>query len=119
MDTLKKIAAYKGRLAALEGKLFAELAKLPGKYGFANADDFVAAVKEASGRSSKAQKAPKAGKRSRKRKARAVITDATRAKVKQMVSAKKTSAQIAAELDISVPSVQNIKKAMGLVKARR
>lgn len=116
MDTLKKIAAYKSRLTALEGRLFAELAKLPGKYGFASADDFVAAVKQASGKS---PKAAKAGKRGRKRKARAVITDATRARVKQMVGAKKTSAQIAAELDISVPSVQNIKKAMGLVKARR
>ena len=51
--------------------------------------------------------------------AQALITDATRAKVKSLVAAKKTSAQIAAELDISVPSVQNIKKALGLVKARR
>lgn len=116
MDTLKRIATYKNRIAALEGRLFGELAKLPGKYGFSNAEDFVVAVKQASGKS---PRAAKAGKRGRKRKARAVITDAVRAKVKSMVGAKKTSAAIAAELDISVPTVQNIKKALGLVKARR
>ena len=115
MDTLKRIATYKNRIAALEGKLFGELSKLPGKYGFSSVDDFVAAVKQAGGKS---PKAAKAGKRGRKRKPRAKITDATRAKVKSMVNAKKTSAAIAAELDISVPTVQNIKKALGLVKAR-
>ncbi|HEY5553056.1 MAG TPA: helix-turn-helix domain-containing protein [Opitutaceae bacterium] len=119
MDTLKKIATYKSRIAALEGKLFGELRKLPGKYGFSNAEDFIDAVKQAGGSSPKAAKAAKTGKRRRKRKPRAVITDATRAKVKSMVGAKKTSAAIAAELNISVPSVQNIKKALGLVKARR
>ena len=115
MDTLKRIATYKSRIAALEGRLYGELAKLPGKYGFSSAEDFIAAVRQATG---KAPKAAKAGKRGRKRKPRAKITDATRAKVKSMVGAKKTSAAIAAALDISVPTVQNIKKAMGLVKAR-
>jgi DNA-binding CsgD family transcriptional regulator len=35
-----------------------------------------------------------------------------------MVDAGKTGAEIAKELKISLPSVQNIKKALGLVKAR-
>jgi hypothetical protein len=46
-----------------------------------------------------------------------VITDETRAKVKALVEAGKTGAEIAAEVGISLPSVQNIKKALGLVKA--
>lgn len=115
MDTLKKIKTYQSRLAALETKLYGELAKLPAKYGFSSADEFAEAVKLASRKSPKSAKS----RGSRKRKARAVITDATRQKVKSLVAAKKTSAAIAKELNISVPSVQNIKKALGLVKARK
>jgi len=48
-----------------------------------------------------------------------VINDATRATVKKLVEAGKTGAQIAKEVRISLPSVQNIKKALGLVKARK
>ena len=47
-----------------------------------------------------------------------MITDETRAQVKKMVDAGKTGAEIAESLKISVPSVQNIKKALGLVKER-
>jgi hypothetical protein len=57
-------------------------------------------------------------KRGRKRRTRAVITDETRAQVKKMVDSGKTGAEIAQTLKISVPSVQNIKKALGLVKER-
>jgi hypothetical protein len=38
--------------------------------------------------------------------------------VKRLVESGKTGAQIARTLRISLPSVQNIKKALGLVKAR-
>jgi len=114
MDTLKRIASYKNRIAALEGKLFGELSKLPRKYGFSNVDDFITAVRQA------CVKQPKVAKvRAGARKKRAKITDAIRQKVKALVGAKKTSKAIAAELKISVPTVQNIKKALGLVKARR
>jgi len=53
-----------------------------------------------------------------KRRKRAVITDQTRAEVKKLVESGKTGSQIAKTLGISLPSVQNIKKAIGLVKAR-
>jgi len=39
--------------------------------------------------------------------------------VKKMTEAGKTGSNIAAALKISLPSVQNIKKALGLVKARK
>lgn len=98
-----------------------ELAALPAKYGFGSANEFVKAVKGAygatAGRKGRKSGAPKgAGKTKRRR--RAVITDATRASVKKLVEAGKTGSQIAKSLGISLPSVQNIKKAVGLVKAR-
>jgi len=39
--------------------------------------------------------------------------------VKKLAKAGKTGSAIAEELGISLPSVQNIKKALGLVKARK
>jgi hypothetical protein len=53
-----------------------------------------------------------------KRRKRSIITDETRASVKKLVESGKTGSQIAKTLGISLPSVQNIKKALGLVKAR-
>jgi hypothetical protein len=65
----------------------------------------------------KVEKAPKApGKRRGKR---ARITPELKAQVKASVEAGKTGAVIAKELGISLPSVQNIKKEFGLVKARK
>ena len=121
-DKIKELEATRAKLASLEQSIEAqlrkELASLPAKYGFASADDFVKAVKAASG----ARRGRPAGKRGgpgKKRRTRAVITDATRAEVKKLVAAGKTGGQIASSLGISLPSVQNIKKALGLVKARK
>jgi hypothetical protein len=119
-DKLKKLAAEKARLAKLEQSLEAErlrrLAGLPAEYGFDNLKDFIAALKRAAkgGRGRSRAAAAKSGKR----KARVAITDAIRAKVKALVAAGKTGNEIAATVGVSVPSVHNIKKALGLVKAR-
>lgn len=114
-DKLKKLAAERARLAKMELALQAEtqreLAGLPAEYGFDDLKSFIKALKAAAG-----------GRRGRakggKRRSRAVITEATRAKVKAMVAAGKTGGEIAAAVGISLPSVHNIKKALGLVKAR-
>ena len=117
-NKLKVLQAARAKLASLEKSLEAELATLPGKYGFASAADFVKAVSKACGgkRGRKPGRvkaaAPAAAKKRRKR---AVITDETRAEVKKLVEAGKTGKEIATQLGISVPSVQNIKKALGLV----
>jgi hypothetical protein len=66
---------------------------------------------------SKAEKAPKAAGKKRGKRAR--ITPELKAQVKTLVEAGKTGAVIAKELGISLPSVQNIKKEFGLVKARK
>ena len=142
-DKLKELETARAKLANLEqsiaDELNRELAALPARYGFASTSEFVSAVNAASGSgpgrgrgrrrgrppgstsaasASAAKPAAAAGKRGRKRRTRAVITDETRAQVKKMVDAGKTGAEIAQTLKISVPSVQNIKKALGLVKER-
>jgi DNA invertase Pin-like site-specific DNA recombinase len=129
-DKLKELEATRAKLATLEQsiaeELSKELASLPAKYNFDSADAFIEAVRSATGaRGSRGRRrgrpagsgrrGPKPGG---KRRTRAVITDETRAQVKKMVDAGKTGAEIAESLKISLPSVQNIKKALGLVKAR-
>ena len=137
-DKIKELEAARAKLASLEqsiaDELKNELAALPAKYGFGSAADFLSAVAAATGGGStprgrkpgkaakpaKAAKAPK-GKSAaggKKRRTRAVITDETRAQVKKLVSDGKTGGEIAKALSISLPSVQNIKKALGLVKKR-
>ena len=137
-DKLKELEAARAKLATLEqsiaDELNKELAALPARYGFASTSEFVSAVNAATGggggpgrrgrrRGRPPGSAAKAAGASakgggRRRRTRAVITDETRAQVKKLVDAGKTGAEIAQTLKISVPSVQNIKKALGLVKKR-
>jgi hypothetical protein len=128
IDKLKQLEAAKVRLAELQAavaqQMRRELAGLPGKYGFDSVKDFVRAVVEANG--GKAAKAGRKGKsgvikavKSTGRRARAVITEAMRAEVKKLTEAGKTGSEIAESVGVSLPSVQNIKKALGLVKARK
>ena len=120
---MKELHAARAKLASLEKAIAAEmnkeLAGLPAKFGFDSVANFVRAVTAASGgrKSSRRRGTAKNGKGG-KRRTRAVITDETRAQVKKMVDAGKTGGEIAAAVKISLPSVQNIKKALGLVKGR-
>jgi len=122
-EKLQQLQELRAKVLALEESLAAtkraELAQLPTRYGFDSAKDFAAAVLEAfgkrRGRMPRTIKAPApAGK---KRRTRAKITPQTRATVKKLVSAGKTGAEIAKAVGISLPSVQNIKKALGLVRS--
>jgi DNA invertase Pin-like site-specific DNA recombinase len=131
-DKIKELAAAKAKVNELEQKIVAEraseLAALPASFGFESVAAFVKAVRAAAGgkpvkrrKARKARKAagkPKQQPKKKKTRTRAKITDETRAEVKKLVEAKKTGAEIAKALGISLPSVQNIKKALGLVKAR-
>lgn len=110
---LKELESARAKVAALEKSIEAarskELAGLPAQFGFDTTEAFLKAVRKAAG-----------GKgRRAKRRSRAVITDATRKKVKSLVEAGKTSAEIAQATGISVPSVQNIKKALGITRAMK
>jgi hypothetical protein len=120
---IKELEVTKAKIVALEKsiakRLHKELSSLHNKYGFSSLQEFVKALKgTVSGAARKlvSGKAVKAA--GTKRRKRAVITDETRATVKKLVESGKTGSQIAKTLGISLPSVQNIKKAQGLVKAR-
>lgn len=109
--------------AAIEAKFNAQLAALPGQFGFKSADEFIAAVKVATGgdgvavkSAGKAKRGRPAGAKSRRK--RTKITEEIRTQVGDLVKAGKTNEEVAKAVGISAPSVQNIKKALGLVKAR-
>lgn len=119
-DPYSQLADYRRKVAALEKQLsksHQKLRRAPAKYGFKSMEAFIAALRAANGTAS----APTRGKSvaAGGRKARAKVTDETKAKVKEMVKAEKTGAEIAKALDISLPTVQNIKKELGLVQARK
>jgi hypothetical protein len=129
IEVVKELEAAKAKVLELEQSLEKELtqklARLPYEYGFDDLASFIKALKAAAGarpgRRGAAKKA--AGKPGRKaagkRGKRARITPEVKARVKELVNQDKTGAQIAKELGISLPSVQNIKKELGLVKARK
>lgn len=106
----QELEAARARLAALEQQLAeernAELRALPARYGFESLLRFTQAVRIAT------------GERPAKRKARAVVTPDIIEGVARMVKSRASGYQIAQELCISLPTVYNIKKALGLVKAR-
>ena len=117
-DKLQKLREYQREMAKIEkelAKFNSTLAKLPAKYGFKSMDAFIEALRGVKSGGGKAAPAAK----SSGRKARVVITPEMKQKVKTMVNDEKTGAQIAKALNISLPSVQNIKKELGLVKARK
>ncbi len=115
-NTLKKIAEYKSKLAELERERNAELAKLPARFEFDSVEDFIEAVRHAAGkRSGRAAAKPAARKTKSGRKPRAKITSDIVDAVKKLVADGKTGKEIAKATGISLPSVQNLKKKLGLV----
>ncbi len=131
-DKIKELEALKNKAAALEAAVANErnraLAELPRQYGFDSADAFIEAVLAAAGGGPRRRGRPPGSARStapsaaggkRQRRRRAKITNETRTQVKKLVEAGKTGAEIAKTVGISLPSVQNIKKALGLVQSRK
>lgn len=117
-DLNEKLEAARAAVAKLENELASkqaqELASLPSKYGFVNLKTFIRALKAAAG--GKSYKGSTKAGQTRKR---AIINEETKAKVKALVAGGKTGLEIAAAVGISVPSVHNIKKELGLTKARK
>ena len=114
---LKQLKTARATVATLEKEiqvvLRAELAMLPAQYGFDSTQAFIAAVLAAS--SSKNKPVPET--RGPRKRRRGKITDATRAELKKLVKTGKTGREIAAALKISLASVHNVKKELGLVRA--
>jgi len=113
-NKLKELEAARAKITKLEQAIEAdrakELATLPAKFGFSDAAAFIRAFRGATGGGT-------AGKG--KRHKRTVITDEIKGKVKAMTVAGKTGAEISSTVGISLPSVQNIKKELGLTKSRK
>ena len=136
ISKIKELQALQARAATLQAAIEAErnqeLASLPGKFGFDSTTAFIQAVRKAEAAGSPARGAKKkaAGKSAVKvtgkatgaapaKRKRAKITPAIKAKVKTAVNAGSSGAAIAKSLGISLPSVHNIKKELGLVKERK
>lgn len=127
-DQIAELQKAKAKLAQAEAKLAADrvaaLSRLPGDYGYANLNDFIKALKSAAGKARKNKKvkgtkAPKAAPKAKAgKRTRAKITPELKQQVIAAVQAGQSGAEIAASLGLSLPSVQNIKKEAGLVKAR-
>ncbi len=118
---INQLAIAKAKAAKLESdiarELPHELAALPARFGFPDLAAFVRAIKTVAGsrrRSGSSKKSHQPGRRKR-----AKITDAIKAQVKKLAKAGKTGAEIVKATGISLPSVQNIKKALGLVNPRK
>lgn len=122
MDLYAKLAKARQQVAALEQKLSRgnrKLLVLPAKYGFKSMDAFIAALQQAAGSSRGAANGTESTVSRVSRKRRAKITPETKQQVKALVKDGKTGSEIAKALSISLPSVQNIKKELGLVKPRK
>jgi DNA invertase Pin-like site-specific DNA recombinase len=126
-EKIQELAALQAKAAklqaAIESQRTSELAALPANYGYASLIDFIKALKAAvssgrRGRRGAKAKVAKPAKKSGGKRKRAKITSELKSQVKSAVEAGKTGAAIAKEFGISVPSVQNIKKELGLVKKR-
>ena len=121
-DTKAKVARLERVIAT---QLSRELASLPRKYGFVDVQDFITAVRNGAGKAMVSAGNKVAvngrngiGRNGNGRKPRVVITAETKSRVKSLVAAGKTGNEIAKALNISLPSVQNIKKELGLVRRR-
>jgi len=107
----KQVTALEKKLGKQQKKLLA----LPGKFGFRTVGDFVAAVKSAASAAGTTFE----NARSKSAGTRAKITPEIKAQVKTLALEGKTALEIATTTGISVPSVANIKKELGLVKKRK
>jgi hypothetical protein len=118
---IKELEAAKAKVAELESAILTErhqaLISLPAQMGYVDVEELIVALREAN----RGSKAPSKAKKSAAKESggrRAKITDEVRAEVKKLVEDGKSGAEIATAVGISLPSVQNIKKQLGLVKAR-
>lgn len=117
-NDLKKLEEYQKEIARLQvgiAKMNRKLVALPAKFGFRSMNDFIDALRGAAGSAGTKAGRVLAGAR----KKRVAITEEIKAEVKKLLGQEKTGAEIAKSVGISLPSVQNIKKELGLVKKRK
>ena len=122
-DKIKQLTEYQTKVEALKKEIASQLkhdlSSLHAKYGFETPADLIKAIKASAGAKRPGRVAKAASTGGKKKRKRAKITPEMKQKLKGMVEAGKTGTVIAKSLGISLPSVQNIKKELGLVKARK
>jgi hypothetical protein len=116
-DKIKQLTEYQGKIAELQNSIEQErkeaLARLHEDYGFKTPAELIKALRAATGGVVR-----RAGGGVRRRK-HARISAELKEKVKAALQGGKTGVQVSDEFGISLPSIHNIKKAFGLVKARK
>jgi len=117
-DKLKQLADYQEKIVALRGdiekELAAKLTHLHEEFGFESPQALIKAIKAAAGSGGKRR-----GRKAGKHRKHARITPELREKICAALQGGKTGKQVAEEFGVSLPSVYNIKKAGGLVTARK
>lgn len=95
-----------------------DLKKIPGEYGFASMTDFIRALIPLA--DSPIELPSKlVAKKGSTRKRNTITTETREAILSDLKEAKLSSAKIAAKHNVSTPTVNNIKKNAGLVKAKK
>ena len=120
-DKIKELAEFEAKIAALKPEIEqerrSELLALPEKYGYSNVKELIAALKEVGG--IKKKRTTKKTTVSKRRKKRAKITPEIKDGILKALNEKKPVGAVAKEFKVSVASVNLIKKAAGLTKARK
>lgn len=117
---LQELSQYKAKIAELEKAVLSErqaqLQRLHTELGFETREELIKALRSAGTAPVKraAKKAAPAEKKARRK--RTTITPELRANIEAAVRSGATSAAIAKQFDVSVPTVQNIKRAAGLTR---
>jgi len=112
-NKLRTLQKYQQKIDSLKREIdrhYRQLRALPGEQGFGSMAAFIKELH-------RAEKAGGGGRPAGRRR-RAKITPEIKQKLKALAVAGKTGKQIAGRLGISLPSVQNIKRELGLVKKR-
>jgi hypothetical protein len=117
-DKARQLAAYQAKVAELQEQVEKDRAKvlahLHEEYGFTSPAELIKAIRAAAG----GRRGRPPGKKVVHRK-HARITPELKEKIKAALKAGKTGGKVAAEFGVSLPSVYNLKKAFGFVKARK
>ena len=107
-DTIEKIKKHEEELASLKKKLEQErkqrLLDLPKEAGYDSVEELIEALREVSGKTASG---------------RTKITPELKGKIEGALRSGKKGSEVSREFGISVPTVQTIKKKLGLVKNRK
>lgn len=116
----QRLETLRMQVSKLEQRVMREAAKrqqrllaLPGKFGYDSLEELITAL-NATKRTAGGSTA-----NSNRRRRRAIITKEIREEVRKLTNQGRTGAEIAKAVGVSIPSVANIKRALGLSRPRK